>query len=536
MTHGVPSWGPKAFVDAGAFNNLPAGTVLNMDILDYYNHYSTSNPPPTWNPCGYDYFYGTPTTNIPSLAKGVTDIEATYWNDSTVGLADAAAKGIPYYLEAVGSDLTNPNAINFDQDWCWVITNYPTNLPKAIGWCCSMNSITDPPPYPFNGPTQLDANGTAMTATIPIGPPPTTYNLIIQAATGGSTLPTPGTYPYNSGANVTITETPASGNSFSYWLVDGVNSGITTASIIINMNTNHTVTPVFTAITPPTGGTVGNTTIGTYIDSNDPNEQSITFFTPNFTGPITDIFAYIAAPTPGNAMAAIYAASSNVPGALQAQSNQVAVGATPSWVDFPLPSAINVTSGVQIGLAIMGNVSITIYEVVGVGQRTGGPGKGSYASGFSNPFGTIWFNDTTGGMSIYATNTTPIAPTQTYIVNWAITPTSGNLPFTISFSGYLSRNSSTPDTGTIVNGETIQVQAIVPGGSTWANTGITATTGAGPSGNGYFSGTWKLAEPTIYPGAWQFRAYYAGNTTKNLFGCVKGGKTRDLSKVNALIL
>jgi hypothetical protein len=132
------------------------------------------------------------------------------------------------------------------------------------------------------------------------------------------------------------------------------------------------------------------------------------------------------------------------------------------------------------------------------------------------------------------TFTTSITPT--YILNWAITPVSGNLPFTITFSGYLSRSSSTPDTNTIVNGETIQLQAMPPGGTTWTNTGITEQTGSGPSGNGYFSGTWGLSEPTIYPGAWQFRAYYAGNTTKNLFGCVKGQKTRDLSRVNALIL
>ena len=129
--------------------------------------------------------------------------------------------------------------------------------------------------------------------------------------------------------------------------------------------------------------------------------------------------------------------------------------------------------------------------------------------------------------------TTPITPT--YIVNWVITPTSGNLPFTITFSGYLSRSSSTPDTETIVNGEVIQIQMQVPGSSTWVNTGISETTITGSLGQGYFSGTWRLAEPTIYPGSWQFRAYYAGNTTKNLFGCVKGGKTRDLSRVNALI-
>jgi hypothetical protein len=130
--------------------------------------------------------------------------------------------------------------------------------------------------------------------------------------------------------------------------------------------------------------------------------------------------------------------------------------------------------------------------------------------------------------------TTPTTPT--YFVNWAITPISGNLPFTISFGGYLSRFSSIADPGPIVNGETIQIQAQAPGSSTWVNTGISETTGTGTSGNGYFSGTWKLTEPGIYPGAWQFRAYYAGNATKYLFGCDSKTRKRDLSRVNALIL
>ena len=150
----------------------------------------------------------------------------------------------------------------------------------------------------------------------------------------------------------------------------------------------------------------------------------------------------------------------------------------------------------------------------------------------SGAVGFRTFNSTIQVVSVNVT--TPITPT--YFVNWAITPTSGNLPFTISFSGYLSRFSSTPDAGIIVNGETIQIQAQAPGNSTWVNTGIAETTGSGPLGNGYFSGTWNLTEPGIYPGAWQFRAYYAGNPTKYLFGCDSKTRKRDLSRVNALIL
>jgi hypothetical protein len=61
----------------------------------------------------------------------------------------------------------------------------------------------------------------------------------------------------------------------------------------------------------------------------------------------------------------------------------------------------------------MGNVPVNLAIVAGTGQRSGGPGYGSYAKGFTNPFGTVWFNDVTGAMSIYATGTSSSTPTST---------------------------------------------------------------------------------------------------------------------------
>jgi hypothetical protein len=55
----------------------------------------------------------------------------------------------------------------------------------------------------------------------------------------------------------------------------------------------------------------------------------------------------------------------------------------------------------------MGNVPVNLALVAGTGQRTGGPGYGSYSNGFANPFGTVWFNDFTGAMSIYASGSDP---------------------------------------------------------------------------------------------------------------------------------
>lgn len=176
-----------------------------------------------------------------------------------------------------------------------------------------------------------------------------------------------------------------------------------------------------------TSFTLGNTAIGTYSDQNDPNAQSISYFTCTTTGQVTDITAYIAGASAGNAIAALYAINANTPTTLLEQSQPISISTTLSWVDFQLPSAYTVTAGTTYGLAIMGNVPINLRETTGAGQRTGGPGYGSYAKGFTNPFGTVWFNDFTGAMSIYASATTSTTPTATQTPTTTPTPTQTNL-------------------------------------------------------------------------------------------------------------
>jgi len=280
------------------------------------------------------------------------------------------------------------------------------------------------------------------------------------------------------------------------------------------------------------GGTSTTDTIGDSTASHNDLYGMLAFpVTASQSGPLSTVGVNVPAAN-GNLSVAIYSTlSGNVLSGLLGQSASAPMVA--GWNDLAIPGSIPIVAGTTYYIAFQFSSPSAYWY-----QSSSGAGYYYYLTTYSN------FPTSTGTLSPYPATanmrmtyvTTPITPTQTYIVNWAITPTSGNLPFTISFSGYLSRQSNTPDTGTIVNGETIQIQVLAPGSSTWENTGISETTGAGPSGNGYFSGTWKLAEPGIYPGAWQFMAYYAGNTTKYLFGCVKGGKTRDLSRVNALIL
>jgi len=84
---------------------------------------------------------------------------------------------------------------------------------------------------------------------------PTTYSLTITAGSGGTTDPSPGTYTYDKGTEVTIRAVPNSGYTFSGW---GGDASGTTNPITITMDSNKSITASFTrASSDDDGGGVG---------------------------------------------------------------------------------------------------------------------------------------------------------------------------------------------------------------------------------------------------------------------------------------
>lgn len=55
--------------------------------------------------------------------------------------------------------------------------------------------------------------------------PTTTYSLSISVSGSGSTGPSVGSHSYSAGSSVSVSAAPSSGWDFSYWLLDGENSG-----------------------------------------------------------------------------------------------------------------------------------------------------------------------------------------------------------------------------------------------------------------------------------------------------------------------
>lgn len=87
------------------------------------------------------------------------------------------------------------------------------------------------------------------------------YTLTMQAATGGTTTPAPGNYQYDQGTVVPLTATPNSGYTFSGWYAGSTSLGAE-LSINITMNSNITITPVFTPIQVTYTLTIQSTTGG----------------------------------------------------------------------------------------------------------------------------------------------------------------------------------------------------------------------------------------------------------------------------------
>jgi hypothetical protein len=156
----------------------------------------------------------------------------------------------------------------------------------------------------------------------------------------------------------------------------------------------------------------------------------------------------------------------------------------------------------------------------------------------SNPYNALSVQGLRGMRKLSSSPaiTVTVNTIQTYFYNFAMSPLSGNAPFTINFQGYLSDYSNAVGDLSALNGETITIQQLI--GGVWTNTGVTAVTATSGTSPGYFSGSLQITLAAYPPGQYQFRANYAGNTTKGLFSATgtptQAGVNTPASKPSAL--
>jgi nitrous oxidase accessory protein len=156
-----------------------------------------------------------------------------------------------FYIENAGNtwDDSYPSGGNYWSDYTGVDVKKGPNQDKA-----GSDGIGDTPYV-------IDANNVDhYPLENPYGsPPPPTYTLTIAMAINGTIDPTPGTYIYSKGQNVTVHAMPNVGHTLGHWELDGTNIGSANPYSVL-MDNNHTLQAAFMAgytltITATTGGT-----------------------------------------------------------------------------------------------------------------------------------------------------------------------------------------------------------------------------------------------------------------------------------------
>ena len=129
-----------------------------------------------------------------------------------------------------------------------------------------------------------DADGTANGVIEDDGGPriPIKYQLTIQVSpsNGGTTSPAVGSYWYDMGSSVTVTETPGNGFQFDHWDLDGSNVGLG-PSYDVGMNAAHTLTAIFQSnrhviIVHPSSVTAGSWTSKYTVQRQDQSGNPVT--------------------------------------------------------------------------------------------------------------------------------------------------------------------------------------------------------------------------------------------------------------------
>lgn len=145
----------------------------------------------------------------------------------------------------VTSDPTGPSFLSVD--------GKPIVTPQTYSWIPGTNH-TIAASSPVRGGTGVqyvwqswsDGDLQSHTITVPSSSSTLTatfqqqYQLTINATTGGTTDPPPGSHWYYSGQSVSVTAMANSGYDFSNWLLDGRNAGLTN-QLAVTMSRAHTV-------------------------------------------------------------------------------------------------------------------------------------------------------------------------------------------------------------------------------------------------------------------------------------------------------
>ncbi|MEM3361440.1 MAG: PKD domain-containing protein [Candidatus Bathyarchaeia archaeon] len=157
---------------------------------------------------------------------------------------------VQYYL-TVSTDPLGITTIP-GEGWYNPSQNVQLSAPSVSGYTfqywdvdgASQGTGTNPITVTMNAPHTATAHYTQIVTV--------TYTLKIEATSGGTTTPTPGTYTHTAGSIVQVTANPSYGYVFDHWELNGTNVG-SSSTYTVTMNNNYILKAFFqTAPTPPT--------------------------------------------------------------------------------------------------------------------------------------------------------------------------------------------------------------------------------------------------------------------------------------------
>jgi hypothetical protein len=200
--------------------------------------YATANPGyafKNWTGLGAGSFTGTGNPASVTMSAAITET-AFFTSEPAVSIT-------------VTSDPTGPSFLSVD--------GTPIVTPQTYSWIPGTNH-TIAASSPVSGGTGVQYvwqswnDGGIQSHTITVSSSVTTftatfqqqYQLTINATTGGTTIPPPGSHWFDSGQSVLVTAMANNGYEFSNWLLDGGNAG-STNPLTVTMSSAHTLTGNF---------------------------------------------------------------------------------------------------------------------------------------------------------------------------------------------------------------------------------------------------------------------------------------------------
>ncbi len=233
-------------------NPSNSGNTSPSGFFDYGGEIqisATANPGyafKNWTGSGAGSFTGTLNSALVTLNEAVTET-AFFTSQSEVSITVTSSPTGSGFLIVDGTSIVSPYTYSWTPG-----TTHTIAASSPVGGAAAIRYIWQ---------SWSDGGAESHTITVPSSSNTFTanfqqqYQLTITATTGGTTIPAPSSYWYDSGQSVSVAAAANSGYDFSNWSLDGGNAGLTNP-LTVTMSSSHTLVGNFEQVPFITTATV----------------------------------------------------------------------------------------------------------------------------------------------------------------------------------------------------------------------------------------------------------------------------------------